>query len=480
MLTRLEVNGFKNLVDFAVDFGPFTCIAGPNGAGKSNIFDVIRFLSLLTEHTLTEAALRIRDSDPDTTDLKELFWHDGSKRTREFSLAAEMILEPAVTDDFGRPAMASSTYLRYELRIGHETELQAAGSFERLVLRHESLSYFTESEAGKKLRFPHSAKCFRASAIRNTRRTKKKMYISTEQVEDHREILVHQEGQQGRPQRAAAASAPRTIVGTSNTSSTPTILAARREMQNWRILALEPTAMRRPDKLHATPYITHTGGHLPATLYRLASDPAGNHQDDASEAYRSRVYASIANRLAELVPVESVRIDLDTTRKLLTLFLRERSGAELPARALSDGTLRFLVLCALGSDPDTRGLICMEEPENGIHPGKMAAILDLLKEIAVDPEQFVDADNPLRQVIVATHSTVFVQCQDKNDLIFAARIKKKTCNGNMTSTLKCLPLKLTWRSESTDSDHIGMATLIDYLQAPENAPLQHKLECDLS
>ena len=46
MLTRLEVNGFKNLVDFALDFGPYTCIAGPNGVGKSNIFDAIRFFVL--------------------------------------------------------------------------------------------------------------------------------------------------------------------------------------------------------------------------------------------------------------------------------------------------------------------------------------------------------------------------------------------------------------------------------------------------
>ncbi len=37
MLTRLEVNGFKNLFGFAIDFGAFTCIAGQNGAGKSNI-----------------------------------------------------------------------------------------------------------------------------------------------------------------------------------------------------------------------------------------------------------------------------------------------------------------------------------------------------------------------------------------------------------------------------------------------------------
>ena len=47
-------NGFKNLVDFALDFGPYTCIAGANGVGKSNIFDAIRFLSLLTEHTMND------------------------------------------------------------------------------------------------------------------------------------------------------------------------------------------------------------------------------------------------------------------------------------------------------------------------------------------------------------------------------------------------------------------------------------------
>ncbi len=35
MLTRLKVNGFKNLVDVDVRFGPFTCIVGENGAGKS-------------------------------------------------------------------------------------------------------------------------------------------------------------------------------------------------------------------------------------------------------------------------------------------------------------------------------------------------------------------------------------------------------------------------------------------------------------
>lgn len=45
MLTRIEVHGFKNLLNLSIDFGPFTCIAGENGTGKSNVFDAIQFLS---------------------------------------------------------------------------------------------------------------------------------------------------------------------------------------------------------------------------------------------------------------------------------------------------------------------------------------------------------------------------------------------------------------------------------------------------
>ena len=42
--------------------------------------------------------------------------------------------------------------------------------------------------------------------------------------------------------------AVRTIIGRENTAATPTIRAARREMQNRRVLAIDPAAMRRPDR----------------------------------------------------------------------------------------------------------------------------------------------------------------------------------------------------------------------------------------
>lgn len=47
VLTRLEVDGFKSLRDFAVDLEPFTVLIGPNSAGKSNIIEAIALLSRL-------------------------------------------------------------------------------------------------------------------------------------------------------------------------------------------------------------------------------------------------------------------------------------------------------------------------------------------------------------------------------------------------------------------------------------------------
>src|ERR1700691_4349803 len=92
VLTRLRVSGFKNLVDVDVHFGPFTCIAGANGVGKSNLFDAIFFLSALTERTVAEAALAVRDESQRTGDVRNIFHRFGDQNDTQMSFEAEMIL----------------------------------------------------------------------------------------------------------------------------------------------------------------------------------------------------------------------------------------------------------------------------------------------------------------------------------------------------------------------------------------------------
>ena len=472
MLTRLEVNGFKNLVDFTLDFGPYTCIAGPNGVGKSNIFDAIRFLSLLTECTINQAALQIRNAGEDTGDIADLFFSGNGERHERIEFAAEMIVGRRVSDDFGRKVEPSSSFLRYEVAFRYEAPSAATGPLGGLVLEREELGPITTGRAARHLRFPHSKAKFRDSVVYNNRHSRSP-YISTyvDQDSEQATIVVHQDGgSHGRGRPAPAEGATRTIIGTENTAATPTILAARREMQSWRIMALEPSAMRRPDRYTQAPGIAANGAHIPATLQHLS-----NIAPEQGESPHT-VFQMVSIFLSELVPVKMVSVVTDDVRQLLSLEVEEQSGLKLRASSISDGTLRFLALAALAEVVDENAVICMEEPENGIHPAKLGAMNRLLHDIAVDAEEPVEYDNPLRQVIVATHSPYFVQLQDKNDLVLAKDRMFRADSGQIVEhVLKCHPYRGTWRC-STDRDGIDLISLQSYLMPPEEAQIAFPLE----
>ncbi len=75
----------------------------------------------------------------------------------------------------------------------------------------------------------------------------------------------------------------------------------------------------------------------------------------------------------------------------LLVFLHEEGlNAPVPASRLSDGTLRYLCLLAVLLHPDPPPLICIEEPELGLHPDILPTIAELLigtKLSRLDPEK---------------------------------------------------------------------------------------------
>ncbi|MFK3980912.1 AAA family ATPase [Micromonospora sp. NPDC050397] len=472
MLTRLEVQGFKNLLDVQVDFGPFTCIAGANGIGKSNIFDAIEFLSYLATDSLVESSQRVRGaSGVRGGDPRDLFWDGYRDHQRKITLAAEMIVPAVVEDDLGASAAATTTFLRYEVTLGYSAP-EGEGSVGRLSLLGEELRHINRGEATKHIRFRHSVKNFRNAVVLGQRRGG--AFLSTEVREGGTVINVHGDGGSfGKPQPRAAVRAGRTVLSTVTTNDYPTILAARREMQSWRRLALEPSALRAPDSLTDPRSLDVDGRHLAATLYRIANekDPISGRVD--SEA----VYARVAGRLSDLVGVgvEGLAVELDRVREVFTLFLQEKGGLRLPARALSEGTLRFLALCVLLEDPSFTGLMCMEEPENGIHPANLPAMLDLVKDLAVDPNEPPDDANPFRQVIVNTHSPGVVQLCDPDDLLLADIKTHRTQEGEVTRALSLLPYSNSWRAVPP-VPVFTRADVVYYLAAPEGAQLQLPLE----
>jgi predicted ATPase len=456
MLTRLKVSGFKNLVDVDVLFGRFTCVAGANGTGKSNLFDAIQFLSRLADDTLLNAALAVRAEGGRTADLRHLFRRSGDRFDDRMTFEVEMIVPSAGIDDLGQRAEASITFLRYQLTLGYRADGQLP-NLGGLEILHEELSHINVGDAAKNLRFPHKA-AWRRSVVKGRRVGE---FISTGEKEGKRIVKLHQDGTAGRPREYLAATLPRTVLSSANAIESPTTLLARRELQSWRLLQLEPSALRKPDEFTAPPRLGVDGAHMPSTLNYLARTPQNGAPAGGTP---SPVLDELAARLSELVEqVQNVRVDRDDQRQILTLELTDLSGTPLPARSLSDGTLRFLALVVLSLDPREEGLICLEEPENGIHPERIPVILQLLQEIAVDVESEVGTDNPLRQVIINTHSPGVVS-QVADDSILVSELQEVIVDGKRGRAARFRWLPDTWRCEADPATPpVARGKLLAYL-----------------
>ena len=88
--------------------------------------------------------------------------------------------------------------------------------------------------------------------------------------------------------------------------------------------------------------------------------------------------------------------EVNTNGGTVQVFLHEGDFA-IPATRLSDGTLRYLCLLAILCDPEPPPLICIEEPELGLHPDILPNLADLLLKAS-----------ERTQLIVTTHSDILI------------------------------------------------------------------------
>jgi predicted ATPase len=410
MLTRLRVKGFKNLREVDLAFGPFTCIAGRNGVGKSNVFDAIALLSDLASSPLVAAATQARGTEGRIAGIESLFSRPAQADGPRIEFVVDMVVPGEVTDDYDRKASPSATYLEYSLELRYDPARASAGR-EPLYIERESLLAKASSRAADDLKFGPS-KDWRKLHLRGPGKRKGAFIDTVPTVKGEPSIELHGEGIGGRPAPVPARYAPQTVLSGVNTSSYPTVLAARREMQSWRQLQLEPTALRMPDEFRDASALSPTGRHLPNTVLRCRSGD------------------EVALRLSELIPgIRTVRVDADEKRQIHTLEVCMRDRQTYAASALSDGTLRFLALAVLASDATSGGVICLEEPENGIHPARIPQMMALVRSLADQPDEDGQAADtstgagPLRQVIINTHSPLVVAELTNAELLLAESLR---------------------------------------------------------
>jgi predicted ATPase len=142
---------------------------------------------------------------------------------------------------------------------------------------------------------------------------------------------------------------------------------------------------------------------------------------------------------------EAEEISIKIMGGVVQIFVREQGFTQpIAATRLSDGTLHYLFLMALLLDPNPPPLLCIEEPEIGLHPDILGTIADML--IAASHRS---------QLIVTTHSDALISTLSPESVLVCERDDE----GSHLRRLEPEPLK-EWLENYTIGDlwrmgHIG-------------------------
>jgi predicted ATPase len=200
----------------------------------------------------------------------------------------------------------------------------------------------------------------------------------------------------GRPVTLPATEASRTALSTITTAEFPHLYALRDLFVNVRFLEINPQSARQPSDRFEAKVLKPDASNLAAVLARL--------KDETSTSERPEgVISDISADLSYLIPsVKSVQVFDSPLAREYAFGIETAEHIKFSSRVISDVTLRLLALLALLDDPSRRGILCFEEPENGVHEGRISLLIDLLRQSAAQLP--ISSSVPLFQILVNTHS----------------------------------------------------------------------------
>ncbi len=418
MITRFEADGFKSLRNFAVDLAPLTVLVGPNGAGKSNLLEALALLGRLVTMPVEEAFKKGRGRSFDQ------FSRFGGETSRTIRFFVEFKLNTSMTDEHG--ASLPNDY-RYEVVI--ERRVRDSG-IEELVVADENLSVrkgefeserlLSQSRVYKRdrkvllwhesrndeYRIPLSHTALGAFALRMEVPTISLLPESMQLLDELKrewklpnrgralQVLLDvlneksEEDESSRDEVKAILERGSQALQAHGITPFPmypsdVIHAVIDELEKFRLLHLDAARLREPTEKIFSGVLAPDASNLATVLAELPPPILGSIRADLSALIPGLAGFDV------VVDGDSLRIDF------------KLSGGEiLPARLASDGTLRALALLTVLTAEPHPSILAIEEPENGIYPGRLRRLLTILTELASIERK--------TQVLLTTHSPVVV------------------------------------------------------------------------
>ncbi|WP_243227239.1 AAA family ATPase [Microbacterium sp. CIAB417] len=339
MLQTIAVSGYRSLRDVVVPLGGLTVVTGANGTGKSNLYRALRLLAGAATGGMVEAVAR-------EGGLSSLLWagpeHGGGQGTvRRNPVAVRLGFasdELGYLVDLGLPQTDGRSL------FSRDPEIKREQVFAGAVAKPSTLLI---------------------DRRRSATRVREDAWIALDQSLAPFESI---------------------LVDLADGDTGPELLALRRTLAGWRFydhfrVDAEAPA-RSPQVGTRTRALSHGGENVAALWASVREAGAG----DALDAEVGRAF-----------PGMRVQIDAEDGRLRMRLsqpgLLRALDVAEV-----SDGILRYLLLCAALLPAEPGPLIVLNEPEASLHD----SLLDPLAQLIVSASRRT-------QVIVVTHAAALAR-----------------------------------------------------------------------
>ncbi len=398
MIRRIHIKRYKSLRDVEVELRPLSVLFGPNAAGKSNFIDALQLLSRIAgSRSLKEAFEPPYRGKPmesfsfGDTGMEGLM----KKASVSFSIEVDIDLSPAVVDAVNKEIS--------ETKRGQVSDSRDDGAKKPSTdfIHHKSLRYRIEVAISPNSGMLHVADEYLV-ALGKDRMPKGRPLPFLETMEQR--VHLRMEGQShpiyfDRYLDHAIVSRPHYA------PHYPHLTALKAELSRWFFYYFEPRErMRAVTSVKEVRHIGLMGEELAAFLNTLRN-------------LNPKQFLAIEKAVHSLIPsITGIRTEVNRMGEV-ELSLMEGDMA-MPARVVSEGTLRVLGLLALSGVDEPPAVVGFEEPENGVHPRRIRDIAKIL----VNRSESVDT-----QLIVTTHSPILPD-EVPNDSLFV-------CQKNAGSTV---------------------------------------------